>query len=77
MDRIKTAQGPAKLATTEDKIKDESESGLTHPNLHRRIVPNDKEDYKLGVYGYNSYRTTISTEYDEKEGSDWDKKEIP
>ena len=58
MDETKTAQGPAKLATEEDLVKDAI--GITDPNLHRRI---DNEmspgmNYSLLVGGVNSYRNT-------------------
>ena len=55
-------QGPAKEATSEDLNRDEL--GFTHPNLHRRIQKDKK--YKLGIYGYDSYRTTEIVVHDEE-----------
>lgn len=61
----KVGQGPAVIASAEDLQKEEI--GFTHPNLHRRIDPQapaegseelKPRDYKLGIYGVNSYRTT-------------------
>ena len=57
------AQGYAKPATAEDLARDAS--GITKPNLHRRIDPElDTEaneegtTYKLLVQGVASYRST-------------------
>ena len=67
------AQGYAKPATAEDLARDAS--GITDPNLHRRIDPElDTEadqtveegtTYKLLVQGVASYRSTSCTRYDE------------
>ena len=73
-------QGPAVLASEDDLIRDEV--GFTHPNLHRRIDPQEpsadsKEyhprDYSLGIYSVNSHRTTESHYHDEETDLD----EIP
>lgn len=75
MDNIfpKTGQGLAVIADAEALDKDKV--GFTHPNLHRRIDPQPPEegsgevrcrDYKLGVYGTNSYRTTVINTHDEE-----------
>ena len=70
---IPLAQGPAKPATEEDLIRDAS--GITYPNLHRRIdnectpVADDElapDQYSLTVGGISSYRTTAHTIHDEE-----------
>lgn len=77
---VKVAQGPAKLATSEDLKKDAH--GLTHPNLHTRIEPQDPSpesgevkptDYELTIQNVNSYRTTHKHYHDEESS----KSEIP
>ena len=60
-------QGPAKPATTTEQVKDDN--GFTNPNLHRRIYtsPDDTSTtYKLGIYGYDSYRVTETVVHDEE-----------
>lgn len=61
-------QGPAKEVDLEDLKHDKL--GFTHPNLHRRIFTppegTDNRKYKLGIYGYNSYRTTEIITHDEE-----------
>ena len=74
----KTGQGPAKLASAEDLARDEL--GYTHPNLHRRIDPQQPEessqeykprDYSIGISNVNSYRTTtINTHNEDSETSE-------
>lgn len=73
------AQGPAHIATSDEIALDNH--GLTNPNLHRRIDPQQPEDpveikprsYILSVNGYNSYRTTTKYIHDEESTTD----EIP
>lgn len=64
----KMAQGPAKQATVDDTVRDTA--GFTNPNLHRRILtpPDGTPDhtYKIGVYGYDSYRMTETFVHDEE-----------
>ncbi len=61
-------QGPAKEANTDEIQHDEA--GFTNPNLHRRIYtpPDGTENrkYKIGIYGFNSYRTTEINIHDEE-----------
>ena len=61
----KLAQGPATPATYVDKVHDQS--GITYPNLHRRVddeaTPLDPgevqpDQYTISVSGVDSYRTT-------------------
>lgn len=61
----KLAQGPAKPADIEDLKHDQS--GITYPNLHRRIDDEathldpgevQPDQYTISVSGVNSYRTT-------------------
>lgn len=68
----KLAQGAAKPADSIDLQHDAT--GITYPNLHRRIdnenTPLSGEEvapdtYLLTVGGVNSYRTTTHTVYDE------------
>jgi len=68
----KYAQGPAKLATEEEIAKDES--GITDPNLHRRIDEDltvlqpdqvEKDTHSLLVAGTNSYRHTTHYYHDD------------
>lgn len=78
--KIKTmGQGPAKLATDEDKAMDEF--GFTNPDLHRRIkepsedpIPESddkrnqeltKRSYQLSIMNVNSYRTITTTVHNE------------
>ncbi len=64
----KMGQGPAR-ETDEDDIK-RDELGFTHPNLHRRIYTQPdctaNHKYSIGIYGYNSYRTTEIITHDEE-----------
>lgn len=72
------AQGEATPANPSDISKDEV--GITNPNLHRRIeadvsiLPDSQEvaprEYKLGVYGRDSYRTTSLFTHDEESDSE-------
>lgn len=74
IDPYKTASGVAKPLTPEEQAKDDL--GFTHPNLHRRVDPQESAEgskevaprkYTLGVYdGINSYRTTEITYHDEE-----------
>lgn len=61
-------QGPAKEVKLDDLERDKL--GFTHPNLHRRIFRypegSGNRKYKLGIYGYNSYRTTEIITHDEE-----------
>lgn len=75
-----TGQGPAANASDEDLRRDNT--GFTHPNLHRRIDPQQSPEgseeyqprkYQLGIYGVNSYRTTETVLHDE----DAEDNEIP
>lgn len=68
----KTGQGPWHKALQEDLERDEV--GYTNPNLHRRVDPQDPpegshkykpNDYEIGIYSVNSYRTTESHYHDE------------
>lgn len=79
-----TGQTPAKPADREALIKDQN--GYTHPNLHRRIDPQEppKEsdellprDYSIGIYGLNSYRTTTFNYHDDASYEASDDSEIP
>lgn len=72
-DNLKMAQGPAKPATSLDIQIDAS--GITVPNLHRRIdnesTPLSADEispdtYSLTVGGVSSYRTTTHTIHDEE-----------
>ena len=76
----KTGQGPAKVANEEDLIRDAQ--GFTHPNLHRRIDPQQPSDgsveykprdYSIGISNVYSYRTTKINTHDE----DSEDSEIP
>lgn len=69
----KVGQGPAAIASEEDLKKDKL--GYTHPNLHRRVDPQQPaedsgevspRDYRLGIYSVNSYRTTRVNTHDEE-----------
>ena len=64
----KIGQGPAKLANDADIERDET--GFTSPNLHRRIFtsPDKTEnvEYKVGIHGFDSYRTTEYILHDEE-----------
>lgn len=69
---IPLAQGPAKPATEEDLIRDAS--GITYPNLHRRIDDEGTplaegevapDQYEITVGAVNSFRTTKHTVHDE------------
>lgn len=64
----KTGQGPSKPADADDIQRDKV--GFTNPNLHRRIFtpPEGTPDhkYKIGIYGYDSYRTTDIILHDEE-----------
>lgn len=68
MDIPKIGQGPAEEANAEDLEKDNI--GFTNPNLHRRIFTSPEgtsgHSYKVGIYGYDSYRTTEITLHDEE-----------
>ena len=77
----KTGQGNAQLADSEDLKRDEL--GYTNPNLHRRVMSPGMSDedksildtqYKLGIYGNDSYRTVETITHDE---SDFSNNEIP
>jgi len=66
------AQGPVKPATAEDLVRDAS--GITKPNLHRRINNDltvlgedevEKDTYLLTVQGTNSFRNTEHYYHDE------------
>ena len=66
-------QGTGRPVNENERKKDVQ--GFTHPNLHRRIDPQQLEegsgevnprDYKLGIYNVNSYRTTIINTHDEE-----------
>ena len=68
----KLAQGAAKPATTGDLVRDAS--GITYPNLHRRIdnenTPLAKgevapDEYLLAVGGVDSFRNTKHIVHDE------------
>lgn len=67
-------QGPAKLASDEDLERDEV--GFTNPNLHRRIDSHAEEgeylprEYKVGIYGTESYRLTESFLRDENDNTE-------
>lgn len=70
----KTAQGPATKLTADEAVAAE-QTGFTHPNLHTRVAPQQPpeghveykpRDYKLGVHGMNSYRTTIRNIHNEE-----------
>lgn len=65
LDRLRRiGQGPATIADAEALAKDKL--GLTHPNLHRRIDPHQKDNpdevsprsYKLHIGGFLSFLTT-------------------
>ena len=61
---LSLTQGPATSADEHDL--DADAAGITHPNLHRRIVSDAETSpeevasprYSLSVYGVNSYRAT-------------------
>lgn len=61
-------QGPAKEANADEIQHDET--GFTNPNLHRRIYTSpdgvENRKYKIGIYGFNSYRTTEIIVHDEE-----------
>lgn len=73
----KLGQGPATKIDegTDEYIKDQN--GFTNPNLHRRVEePSEVSDsekeqgildykYNLGIYGFNSYRTTETITHSE------------
>lgn len=71
-DSLTTDRG-ARKATDEDLQRDEY--GYTHPNLHRRIDPQQPDtnetgevaprDYRLEILGVNSYRTTTKHFHDD------------
>lgn len=76
----KVGQGRAVLASQDDLKRDEV--GFTHPNLHRRIDPQQltidsqeyhPRDYSIGISSVNSYRTTTIHHHDEETEED----EIP
>lgn len=73
IDDLKYAQGPAKLATQAEIDKD-LETGITAPNLHRRIDEDltvlkpgqvEKDTHSLLVAGTNSYRHTTHYYHDD------------
>lgn len=75
-----TGRGVAKPATEEDMKLDKA--GLTNPNLHRRIDPQQPpedsgevlpREYKFSIAGWDSYRNTKNFIQDENS----DSSEIP
>lgn len=73
-DFIRMGQGPATKIESNSLESTKDEFGYTQPNLHRRVDPQEPNDdtetspreYKLGVYGLDSYRTTEINYHDEE-----------
>lgn len=72
---VRMGQGPAKLIESGSDEDKKDTHGFTQPNLHRRVdpkEPNSKsnevspKEYELGVYGFDSYRTTKINYHDEE-----------
>lgn len=70
----KMAQGPDQILT-DSEASDAESTGYTSPNLHIRVAPQQPPEghieykprnYKLGIHGMNSYRTTIRNIHDEE-----------
>lgn len=73
----RAGQGPARLADESDLERDAL--GFTHPNLHRRVDPQDPDTadseynqekyprgYQLMIQNVHSYRTTTINAHDEE-----------
>lgn len=73
---------PDTSSLADEDALEKDEIGYTHPNLHRRIDPQEPSpdsgevaprEYRLNIYGKNSYRTTVINTHDE----DSETSEIP
>lgn len=63
----KMTQGEMKLIESDSIEETRDEVGFTNPNLHRRKLDDTGiTNYKIGIYGNNSYRYVETPTHDEE-----------